>query len=47
MRFLLLAALLVGEVQAADVDTRKFSGVVFDAATPGQESMGTDPVKPL
>ena len=34
---MILAALLVGEALAADVDTRKFSGLVFDAATPGQE----------
>ena len=37
LRFVILAVLFVGEVQSADVDTRKFSGVVFDAATPGQE----------
>ena len=37
LRFMILAALLVGEVRAADVDARKFSGIVFDAATPGQE----------
>ena len=36
-RFVILAALIVGEVQAADVDMRKFSGVMFDAATPGRE----------
>ena len=32
-----MAALFVGEVQAVDVDTREFSGVVFDAVTSGQE----------